>query len=152
MNASAAEFMELILKSVEPYKELAQEVSHIIVMPVIRTLRQSINAANEAQQVHLLNLLKVILFECNFFSLQAARRGENQPYVQNAKEIFSDELLLKCICDGMNQELSYVRNAFIEFSIKLVPFMRDVIDAKVMSKHSITLLDRYCKLLLQSDV
>jgi hypothetical protein len=30
--------------------------------------------------------------------------------------------------------------------------MRDVVDAKVMSKHSITLLDRYCKLLLQSDV
>ena len=41
--------MELILKSVEPYKELAQEISHIIVMPVIKTLRQSINNQNEAQ-------------------------------------------------------------------------------------------------------
>lgn len=34
--------MELILKSVQPYKELAQEVSHIIVMPVVKTLRLSI--------------------------------------------------------------------------------------------------------------
>lgn len=70
--------MELILKSVQPYKELAQEVSHIIIMPVVKTLRQSIESGNAAQQVHLLNLLKVILFECNFYPTAAIKRGDIQ--------------------------------------------------------------------------
>lgn len=33
----------------------------------------------------------------------------------------------------MKNELSFVRNAFIQFSSKIVPFMRDIIDAKVMA-------------------
>lgn len=51
---------------------------HIIIMPVVKTLRQSIDSDNVAQQVHLLNLLKVILFECNFYSTTAAKRGDLQ--------------------------------------------------------------------------
>lgn len=52
----------------------------------------------------------------------------------------------------MKNELSFVRNAFIDFSTKLVPFMRDIIDAKVMSTHSVVLLDTFCQLLLKTDV
>ena len=76
VNASAAEFLELVLKSVETYKELAAEVTHLIINPIVRTLRQSIDNANVAQQVHLLNLLKVALFESNFSSTQLARRRD----------------------------------------------------------------------------
>ena len=60
--------MELVLTNIKTYKELAQEISHVIVTPVIRTLGQAIKAQNSAQQVHILNLLQVILFECNFYN------------------------------------------------------------------------------------
>lgn len=135
VNASAAEFMELILKSVQPYKDLANEIAHVIIKPVVKTLRQSIDNGNVAQQVHLLNLLKVIFFECNFYSPALARKNDSQSQaaVLNAKEILSDPKFLQCICDGMNNELSFVRNAFIEFTTKIVAFMRDIIDAKMMA-------------------
>lgn len=113
----------------------------MIMMPVVRTLRQSIANGNVAQQVHLLNLLKVILFECHFYSKEKAQASV---HTANAKEIFTDVFLLNCICDGMKNEQSFVRNAFIHFSIKLVPYMRDIIDAKVMATHSAVLLDTFC--------
>jgi len=48
VNASAAEFMELILKSVQPYKDLANEIAHVIISPLVKTLRQSIDNGNVA--------------------------------------------------------------------------------------------------------
>lgn len=69
--------MELILKSVQPYKDLANEIAHVIIMPVVKTLRQSIDNGNVAQQVHLLNLLKVIFFECNFYSPALAKKTDS---------------------------------------------------------------------------
>ena len=46
-------------------------------MPVVKTLRQSIDNGNVAQQVHLLNLLKVIFFECNFYSPALAKKTDS---------------------------------------------------------------------------
>jgi len=48
----------------------------------------------------------------------------------------------------MKNELSFVRNAFISFSMKLVPFMRDIVDAKIMATNSTIILETYCHLLL----
>ena len=66
MNASACEFMELILKSLETHPSTSNKIAHIIVDPLLRTFKQVIDNQNHAMQVHLLNLLKVIFFECNF--------------------------------------------------------------------------------------
>lgn len=43
VNASACEFMELILKSLEQHKELSNEIAHIIIDPILRTFRQVID-------------------------------------------------------------------------------------------------------------
>ena len=50
VNASACEFMELMLRSVNQYKELSQEVSHLIINPVIKTLRNAIDNSNKLLQ------------------------------------------------------------------------------------------------------
>lgn len=48
----------------------------------------------------------------------------------------------------MKNELSFVRNAFIQFSSKIVPFMRDIIDAKVMATLAVILSSTFCQLLI----
>jgi hypothetical protein len=62
VNASACEFMELILKNLDYNKEISNEVAHIIINPILQTFEQVILNKNIAMQVHLLNLLKVIFF------------------------------------------------------------------------------------------
>ena len=41
--------MELILTNIKTYKELAHEISHVIVNPIIKTLGLAIKAKNSAQ-------------------------------------------------------------------------------------------------------
>ena len=43
VNASACEFMELILKSLEQHKEIAMEIAHVIIDPILKTFRQVID-------------------------------------------------------------------------------------------------------------
>ena len=63
VSASACEFMELIIRSVSQYDKAATDIIHLIIGRLVQTLRVAIDNKNEAQQVILLNLLKVILFE-----------------------------------------------------------------------------------------
>ena len=58
--------MELILKSMQKFPSLATEMTHLVIEPLVSTLNCAIQNKNNALQVHLLNLLKV-LFEGEFF-------------------------------------------------------------------------------------
>lgn len=43
VNASACEFMELILKSLETHPDISNKIAHIIVDPILRTFKQVID-------------------------------------------------------------------------------------------------------------
>ncbi len=58
--------MELILKSLEGHPIESNKIAHIIIDPILRAFKQNIDNQNYAMQVHILNLLKVIFFNCNF--------------------------------------------------------------------------------------
>ena len=118
MNASACEFMEQILRAINQYKDLSQEITHLIITPIVKTLRTSIDNSNNAQQVHILNLLRVILFECNFYSPNLAKRNDQVSTIimQNAKNLFGEKLFLNCIVDGMKNEVNFVRYHYIQFA------------------------------------
>ncbi len=84
-------------------------------------LRSSIENNNVVQQVHLLNLLKVILFECSF-----NRKSSNvnpDTVKKNKEELFEKKFFMESIRDGMKNESSFVRNAFIQFSEVVLPFI-----------------------------
>ena len=66
-------------------------------------------------QVHLLNLLKVIFFECNFNSLESK---------DNCERIFKDPSLIDSIIKGMKNEVSFVRYHFIQFATTLMETMK----------------------------
>ena len=66
VNASACEFMELILKQVEKNSEFSNKIAHLIIKPLIKTFYHVIIKKNYAMQVNVINLMELILNDCNF--------------------------------------------------------------------------------------
>lgn len=62
VNATACEFLELILRSSKEFP-VSWYVAHDIIGRILKALSQSIEQKDNAMQVQLLNLLKVMLFE-----------------------------------------------------------------------------------------
>jgi hypothetical protein len=90
VKASACEFMELILNSIKDYSDLVREIKHMIIGPIIKTLRTAIDNRNDAEQVHILNLLRVVLFEGEFYNKNLAARKEDhfKQIVSNTQSFF----------------------------------------------------------------
>ena len=59
---------------------------------------------------------------------------------------------MSCIMDGMRNDSSFVRNAFIDFAIRVVPFMQRIVAATQLIIHVKQLIKVYCQLLKHSDV
>jgi hypothetical protein len=66
VNASACEFMELILKQVQRDPLVSYRIAHMIIKPLINTFYTVIENNNYAMMVNIINLLDLILNECNF--------------------------------------------------------------------------------------
>ena len=68
VNASACEFMELLLKQVEKYYDTTKPyaIAHKIMKPLIQTLNKCIAKKDQAMQVNIISLLDLILNNCNF--------------------------------------------------------------------------------------
>ena len=96
--------MELILKSLENHPEISNKIAHLIVDPILRTFNQVIDNQSNAMQVHLLNLLKVIFFHCNF---------QTPTSIPQCERIFKDPKLIGSIIKGIKNEVSFVRLHFI---------------------------------------
>ena len=65
VNATACEFLELILKSSKE-SDTASKIAHEIIKRIQNALSIAVEKHDNAMQVQLLNLIKVMLFECNF--------------------------------------------------------------------------------------
>jgi hypothetical protein len=66
VNASACEFMELILKQVHKYSNYSNKIAHTVIKPLITTFYNVIRKENYAMQVNIINLIDIIFQECNF--------------------------------------------------------------------------------------
>lgn len=49
VNASACEFMELIIRSIGSYTKICTEIIHLIIRRLVDTLRVAIDSRNDAQ-------------------------------------------------------------------------------------------------------
>jgi hypothetical protein len=127
--------MELILKSLEQHKETSNEIAHIIIDPILKTFRQVIDNQNHAMQVHLLNLLKVIFFQCNFDSPESKA---------DCERIFKDPVFIESIVKGMKNEVSFVRYHFIQFATTIVPLMNSLIKPQDFTVHIKKFIDCFC--------
>ena len=49
-------------------KELGLEITHLVINPILKTLRLAIDNDNTALQLQLTSLIRVILIKCHFWS------------------------------------------------------------------------------------
>jgi hypothetical protein len=103
-----------------------------------------------------LNLLQVIIIEGNFYSPTFERIKDKQNdltgYFQNAKNLFLEADFIDCLVMGLKSNQSFVRYHFINFTEKVVPFMQQYIDSRVLAQRIKTLIDCFCDLLKKADV
>jgi hypothetical protein len=69
-------------------------------------------------QVHLLNLLKVIFFQCQF---------QTPTSKEACERIFKDPKLIGSIIKGMKNEVSFVRYHFIQFATTIMEAMKKLL-------------------------
>jgi len=153
VNASACEFMELVIRSISHFNDLCTDIIHLIIDRLVQTLRVAIESNNDAQQVILLNLLKVILFEHEKqFISPHSQETDRYRDRQRATAFFEDKSFFKCFTDGLRSQSAFVRYHFIQFVQKLVPLMQKVIDRTKLVEHVESLINCFCELLELADV
>jgi len=160
VNASACEFMELILKQVEKYSSISNKISHIIVKPLIETFYHVIKKKNHAMQVNIINLLDLIFNECNFQGHKQDNLGSKDQTLesqQNCHAIFKNSKLIDAIILGLKSEVSFVRQKFIRFVEMYVPYLRKFTRENETFKDDFRvqiekLIDCFCELLKRVDV
>lgn len=156
VNASANEFMELILKQVEKYPLISNKIAHIIMSPMIDTFYAAVQKRNYAMQVNIINLLNLILYDCNFLGTQG-----DKTLVEESKSkcsfILKDQKLIDAIILGLKCDVSFVRQKLIKFVEMLVPFLKKFtkdnegfkVDFQIQIEK---LIDCFCDLLSKVDV
>ena len=77
VNSNACELMEILLRTMYYDKALSQEITHLIIDPVVNTLRLAIENDNTAQQIQLLQLVKVVLTKCHFWSAKLKNKDDS---------------------------------------------------------------------------
>lgn len=92
-------------------------------------------------QVHLLNLLKVIFFECNFNESKEA-----------CERIYKDPSLIESIMKGMKNEVSFVRFHFIQFATLVMETMKQQLKAADFKNNVTKMIGCYCDLMSHVDV
>lgn len=144
VNASACEFMELVLKSLEQHKKESADISHLIIRPILKTFRQNIENKNNAMQVNMLNLLKVLLFQSNFLE-----QAKEKQYVA----LYKSSYLIDSLVLGMKNEVSFVRMHFIQFVCELIQPMNQILQKQQeFANHMKSLMECFCELLKKVDV
>lgn len=94
-------------------------------------------------QVHLLNLLKVIFFQCNFQTQQSKEACEH---------IFKDPKLIGSVIKGMKNEVSFVRYHFIQFAMTIMETMKKHLKPLDFKEIVSKMIECFCSLLLNVDV
>lgn len=123
VNASACEFMELILKQVEKYSEISNKIAHVIIKPLIQTFHQVTKKQNYAMQVNIINLLDLILNHCNFQN-NYGNKEMSEDQRKQCIAIFSNPIFIESLILGLKCDVSFVRQKFIKFVEMLVPYLR----------------------------
>jgi hypothetical protein len=107
----------------------------------LKTFNQVIDNQNNAMQVHLLNLLKVIFFECNF-----------EAKTKECEQTYKDPKLVDSIVKGIKNEVSFVRYHFIHFAQTIMEKMKKILKPLDFKEKVGKMIECFCQLLLNVDV
>jgi len=102
---------------------VSTELTHLVVNPLADALQQAIDNGNNAMQVHLINLLNILLEANDFYSPDFESQADKKEVVQHARKLFEEGFLVECIRMGMQNKVSFVRGAYINFCNDIVTKM-----------------------------
>jgi hypothetical protein len=129
VNASACEFMDLLMKQVNQYPDISNKIAHLIIEPLIATLHRTIESNNHAMQVNMINLLDLVLNQCNILGEFRAPSAEEQGFTMDSNllclNIFSGKGLIDSIILGLQCDIGFVRSKYIKFIEMYVPYLRN---------------------------
>ena len=144
VNASASEFMELLVSRVEN-KELSAKMTHFIMEPLLFVLHHSINNADYVLQVQILNLFKVILFQSSFCQYEEMR--------YKCVALLSSKRFIPNLLKGLNVDQPYVRVQFINFISLCIGVLTENLPQKeVLTNLVISILRAYFEIILNKHL
>lgn len=152
--------MELLLKQFVKYSSDSMKIAHVIIKPLIETFYHVIENKNYAMQVNIINLLDLIMNECNFLGTVLDNQSDRNQVAdarQKCIAIFKDSKLIDAIILGLQCDVSFVRQKFIKFVEMYVPYLRKFTREnenfkQIFQIHIELLMDCHCKLLKRVDV
>lgn len=141
VNASACEFLDLLLKRLNQFHGIANQIAHLIMEPLVHTFSRLIQSQNHAMQVNIINLLELILNHCSIKGYTADEQqgalmidstafcmryfkpaGRNPDGTLTAS---SEHMkLLESIKSGLQCDISFVRLKYIKFVEMYVPYLK----------------------------
>ena len=116
-RASAIEFLEQLLTNMEP-KEIVPKTIRQIIDPLMSGFHNSLLHKELIIQSEILDLMKIILFNCN---------GDSQAYKENCIKIFCHELFRTIIYLGLTSSASFVKSSYINAAQNLIPLFYEVL-------------------------
>jgi len=144
VNASASEFMELLITHVET-KELSAKMTHFIMEPLLIILHHAINNFDYVLQVQLLSLLKVILCQSSFCSYEGTR--------YKCVALLSSNKFVPNLLKGLNVDQPYVRVQFINFISLCISVLTEHLPQKeTLTNSVISILRAYFDIILNKHL
>ena len=122
VNAVACDLMEQVLKALKDNKDLSQEITHLVLKPIVKCLQLAIENDNTSQQLELIQLIQHMIVKSNFWSpkLKSKEDEQSQNALKSAVDLFNNKTFLKCVGDGLRNKDSFVRKHYIKFAQKIV--------------------------------
>lgn len=153
--------MDLLMKQVNQYPDISNKIAHLIIEPLIATLHRTIESNNHAMQVNMINLLDLVLNQCNILGEFRAPSAEEQGFTMDSNmlclNIFSSQGLVDSIILGLQCDIGFVRSKYIKFIEMYVPYLRNFARSHESFRETFkmqiqNLLQCMCDLLRRVDV
>lgn len=117
VNASACEFLELLISHIEN-KRVSLNLCSFVIEPMLKVLSHAITNQNYVMQIQTLHLLDIILFHSQF-----AEKSSTELKSRTLTQLLSSKIFMPNLIKGISTDIAYVRQQFISFISNCIPIL-----------------------------
>lgn len=137
VNASACEFLELLITHIED-RQLSTMICNFVMKRLLNILKTSISNKDYVMQVQLLNMFKTIFFHSAF--TQKNNLADIKYFLGSVLEC---ELFIPSIVMGLYTPIAYMRNTFVNFISSVIILISDYVNHPRLSNIMKSILFHY---------
>ena len=143
VNASACEFLELLITHLEN-KENSARITHHIMEPLLLVLYHSIQNRDYVMQVQLINLMKVILFQSSYTQYEESK--------YRCVALLSSRYFVPNLLRGLEIPMQYVRVQYINFISLCMSILTDHLKHPTLTSLIHSVLKTYFDIILSKNL